>query len=145
MTQSVKMRIGDNERAWLKARAMQRVATAALDKHRQFLLMEFIEAYLPLEEPHLSAFHKLLLTEDFREAAMLGKTSFELGMERGEARGEEKGRRLLVRDLLEAKFGPLPETALARLEALSSDKVRDLGRALLAPTCTLVSLGLTDP
>src|SRR5262249_49207655 len=44
---SVLMRVDDNQRAWLKARAMQRIATAELTAYRRFLLMECVEAYLP--------------------------------------------------------------------------------------------------
>ncbi len=131
MALSVRMRIPDNERAWLKARAMQRVATAALTVHQRYLLMEFIEAYMPLEGPHLSEFHRLLVTPDFREAEMLAKTSRELG------------ERLLLRDVLEAKFGTLPDDAIHRLEAMEESDLRRLARAQVK-AASLAELGLVD-
>jgi hypothetical protein len=126
---SVLMRVGAEETAWLKARAMQRIAAAELTAYRRHLLMECIEAYLPLEGPHLEEFRRLLLTEDFKEARMLGKTSFELGQ------------RELLRDQLEARFGTLSETALSRLDAVPFERLRALGRDLLRAR-SLVELGL---
>jgi hypothetical protein len=136
---SVLMAIGADQQGWLKARALQRVSAAAMTPYRRHLLMEFIEAYLPLEGPHLEQYRQLLLTEDFKMARNLGKTSFELGMEQGRTAGQ----RASLRDQLEAKFGTLSETATQRLEAMSADRLRQLGRELLQ-NLSLVNLGLED-
>jgi hypothetical protein len=136
---SALMQISPDQQGWLKARALQRVANAEMTPYRRHLLMEFIEAYLPLEGPHLEQYRQLLLTEDFKMARTLGKTSYELGMEQGRTEGQ----RASLRDLLEAKFGTLSETATQRLEAMSADQLRQLGRDLLQNK-SLVQLGLED-
>ena len=130
---SVKMRIADNEKARLKATAMRRIATAAVDTARRFSLMDFVEAYLPLEEPHLSEFNDLLLTKDYKEAAMLGKTTLEVG--------REQGQQSLARRMVEARFGTLDAEALRRLEAMDEDDLVELGLALQTAK-TLADLGL---
>jgi Domain of unknown function (DUF4351) len=137
---SVLMRVDPDRAAWLKARAMQRVATAELTAYRRYLLMECIEAYAPLDGPHLEEFHRLLLTEDFKEARMLAKTSFERGKEEGLVQGE----RSLIRRLLEAQFGPLSPTASQRLEQLPPERLETLGLDLLQGR-SLMEMGLEDP
>ncbi|MBY0227788.1 MAG: hypothetical protein K2W96_00770 [Gemmataceae bacterium] len=136
---SVKMRIDDNGRARLKAQAMQRVATAALPDQRRWLLMEFIEAYSPLEEPRLAEFHRLMVTREYKEASMLAKTSRELGIEEGAVRGQ----RLLLRKMAEARFGTLGTEALRRLEAMDEDDLTRLGLAF-HDAKSLADLGLAD-
>jgi hypothetical protein len=138
---AVLMRIPPDEKAWLKARAMQRVAEAQLSEFRRYLLMECIEAYLPLEGPHLAEFERLLTTEEFKMALKIGKTSFETGMEQG----QERGQRALLRRQLEKRFGPLSETVRQRLEAWPADKLPELGETLLTAK-SLAELGLEgDP
>jgi hypothetical protein len=118
---------------------MQRIATAELSVYRRRLLMECVEAYLPLEGPHLQQFRDLLLTKDFREAQMLAKTSFEMGVEKG----MEQERRAYVRRLLETRFGTLSETATQRLAAMSFEKLQDLGTDIVLGK-SLVEMGLED-
>jgi hypothetical protein len=43
-----------------------------------------------------------------------------------------EGQRELLRKQLEARFGPLPSSVAARLQTLSSDRLTELGCALLA-------------
>lgn len=140
---SVLLRINPDQQGWLKARALRRVASAEMTPYRRHLLMEFIEAYLPLEAPHLEQYRQLLLSEDFKMARTLGKTSYELGMEQGLEKGLAAGQVALVRDLLEAKFGLLSETTLQCLQRLSLDRPRQVGRGLVQGT-SLVELGLAD-
>jgi hypothetical protein len=136
---SAKMRVEADQSGWLKARALQRIATAELNEHRRHLLMEFVEAYLPLEGPHLEQYQQLLLTVDFKEARMLGKTTFELGVEKG----IEKGQLDLLRGQLEERFGVLSETARQRLEALPAERLGPLSRDLVRGK-SLVEMGLED-
>ena len=139
----VLMRIPVGQEARLKARAMRRIAEASLTPMRRFLLMEMIEAYLPLVSPHLGEYQQLLLTEDFKMVRVMGQTTFEKGIEMGEEKGRLDGQRLLLRDMLEAKFGPLSEVARQRLAALPAERLRELGRALLRAG-SLAELGLED-
>lgn len=87
---SALMRVPPDRRAWLKARALQRIAEAELSAYRRFLLMDFVEAYLPLDGPHLDEYRRLLITEEFTMALKIGKTSFEEGMEKGIEKGMRK-------------------------------------------------------
>ena len=70
---------------------------------------------------------------------VLAKTSFELGEERGEARGERK---IVVRQL-EKRFGTLSADVLRRIEAWPVERLGDLGEALLS-AASLAELGLED-
>jgi hypothetical protein len=47
----------------------------------------------------------------------------------------------LVRSRLESRFGPLPSAALAEIEAMTSDRLSELGCALLDAS-SLEELGL---
>jgi hypothetical protein len=58
-----------------------------------------------------------------------------------EQRGVQKGRRELLREVLEDRFGPLSTETVARLEAWPSDRLRELVRALLSAQ-SLQELGL---
>lgn len=141
---SVLMRVAEADTPWLKARAMQRIAAAELTAYRRFLLMECVEAYLPLHGPHLSEFQSLLITEGYNMVRVLGKTTYETGYEKGMQDAQasfEKGQRELLRLILEDRFGPLVEPAKGRFEALPADKLRDLARALLHAK-SLADLGL---
>jgi hypothetical protein len=130
------MRVQEVQKALLKARAMDRIARAAVTADRKWCLADVVEAYLPLHEPHLSAYDHLLLTEEFKMARQLAQTTFE--------RGEESGQRRLVREQLEERFGPLSETARTRLAAWAGDRLGELGRSLVRAN-SLVELGLEDP
>lgn len=101
--------------------------------------MEIIETYLPLVGPHLQDYERLLLTEDFNMVRVLGQTTFEKGIEKGEIQGQ----RALLRRQLEWAFGPLSEMARTRLEALPSERLLDLGEKLLKAK-SLAELGLED-
>lgn len=56
-------------------------------------------------------------------------------------RASDLQRRVFITRQLEARFGPLPPSAIAQLQALSSDRLTDLGCALLSAT-SLEELGL---
>jgi hypothetical protein len=131
---SVLMRVADGRRAELKAEAMQRAATSENDEYRRYLLCECIEAYLPLEGPHLAEYEQLLLTPKYQEARMVGQTSYEKGLKKGEEDGLHKGRlRLLgvLRKQLEHRFGTLDQAVLDRLEALSDEELDTLAERIV--------------
>jgi len=53
------------------------------------------------------------------------------GWTRGEAAGQVVGAGMVVRDQLEARFGPLPPAILKRLEAADAEQLRAWGRRVL--------------
>jgi Domain of unknown function (DUF4351) len=63
--------------------------------------------------------------------------------EKGLEKGLEKGRRETLREQLEARFAPLSPKVLQRLEQLTADQLKDLGKALLHAQ-SLRELGLED-
>jgi hypothetical protein len=130
---SALMRVPAGRRAELKAEAMQRLATAPENEARRYLLCECVEAYLPLEGPQLAEYEHLLQSERYKEAQMIGLTSFEKGV--------EKGQRALVERQLRRKFGPLSPAVQQRLAALPGDRLAELGEALMT-TASLRELGL---
>jgi hypothetical protein len=133
------MRSPLQRRAELKAEAMQRVATAGVTEYRRHLLLECVDAYLPLEEPHLAAFQELLRTPKYREADKMVQTTFERGVEQG----IELGHRALLRRLLEKRFGPLTEAVLKKLSSLTPEKLLEVSDALFAAQ-SLQELSLVD-
>jgi hypothetical protein len=113
------------------------------------VLSECVQAYLPLEGPQLAEFEALLLTERFKEARMLGVTSFEKGLaqgleqglEKGREQGLEQGQRNLLLIMLEGRFGPLGVEAKQRFDALPREQLPAFGRSILRAT-SLADLGL---
>jgi len=155
---SVLMRIPEERKAELKAEAMQRLATSPENEWRRYLLCECVEAYLPLEGPQLAEFEGLLQTEPYKEAMKMAVTSFEKGMEKGVEKGRqmaetsfekgmekgmEKGQRALLRRWLERRFSPLSEEVLQRLDSWPSERLPELGDAVLTAS-SLQELGLED-
>jgi len=63
---------------------------------------------------------------------------------RGEARGKVHGAGLLLRDLLEQRFGVIPAEALERLEQADAERLMAWGRRVLAAQ-TLDEVFVEDP
>jgi hypothetical protein len=82
---------------------------------------------------------KNLLTEKYKGVREMVTTTFEKGLEQG----RQQGYREMLRDLLETRFGPLSEQAQQRLTSWPPERLRELGRALLAAK-SLQELGLED-
>ncbi len=136
---SALMRIPADSIARFKADAMQRLATAEVDAARRFLLCECVDAYLPLEGSRLDEYDRLLLSEKYREANMVGKTNYERGFEKGQNEAETA----FLAKLLVTRFGPLPEHAHQRLQEMSHEQREQLALKLLKAG-SLAELGLGD-
>ena len=61
----------------------------------------------------------------------MGKTIVQHFIEEGEARGEVRGRQLILLNLLQAKFGDLPSPVEARLRQLSVPELDELAVRLI--------------
>src|SRR5262249_39247810 len=131
--------------ATLGAEALARIKESPLTNQQRFLLAECVEAYLPLDADQQKEFEKLVATEKYAGVKAMNKTSYEKGIEAGiEAgieKGEANGRRAVLRELLEARFGELSSAAQERLQMLSLDELNQMGKAILTAK-SLVDLGL---
>lgn len=148
------MRIPRGRIAWLGAEALRRIAEAPLTDQRRFLLGECVQAYLSLDEEQQKQFAQLVATEPYAGVRAMNTTWYEKGREdertlhptwyeKGLEKGREEGRRQLLRELLEDRFGTLPAAAIERLQQLPSDRLVELRKAL-ARGATLRELGLED-
>ena len=136
---SALMRIPKDRIAWLGAEALRRLQSAPLTDQQRFLLAECVQAYLPLDEEQQREFEKLVATELYQGVRAMNTTWFEKGIEKG----IEKERRETVREQLEDRFGALPPLAQERLQALSTEELKSLRKALLH-AASLKELGLED-
>jgi hypothetical protein len=71
----------------------------------------------------------------------MGKTYYQALIEEGEARGEARGRRLLLLNLMQAKFGALPVEVAQQLEGQSVAQLDALAVRLIGAE-SLAELGL---
>jgi hypothetical protein len=118
---------------------LRRLSGAPLSEQQRFLLAECVQAYLPLDEERRAEFEKLVATEPYQGVRAMNTTWFEKGIEKG----IEKGRRETLREVLENRFGALPPQAAERLQALTTEDLKSLSKALFHAT-SLKELGLED-
>jgi hypothetical protein len=127
------MKIPKDRVAWLGAEALRRIQAAPLNDQQRFLLGECVQAYLPLDETQKREFERLLATETYHGVKAMNTTWYEKGIEEGIEKGIEEGiekeRRESLRELLEARFGPLPPGVLSRLEEIPAERLQPFRRA----------------
>lgn len=129
------MRIPRDRMAWLGAEALRRIQELPLTEQKRFLLGECVQAYLPLDEEQQREFERLAATEPYKGVRAMNATWFEKGI--------EKGRRELLLEQLEERFGPLPAGAAERLQEWPAERLTVLARAILHAQ-SLRELGLAD-
>jgi hypothetical protein len=122
----------------LRAAMMRRVVTGALDDAREFLLVNIIETYCELSDEQNERYEQLIAREEYRNVQDLELTWADKLL----LKGELKGRRETLLRLLAQKFGTLPESVTARVEAYESAEELDacLERILMASS--LEEMGL---
>lgn len=131
------MRVPKERKIALAGEALARIVHSPENSYRKSLLCECVSAYLPTDAEQRQRFEDML-----RNHPDPGVQAMEMGLlDHVEQRGELKGRRNLVRELLEDRFGTLSPETLARLEAWPGDRLRELGRSLLSAK-SLAELGL---
>ena len=139
------MRVTKERRIALASEALERLVHCPENTYRKRLLCDCLNAYLPLDEEQRQQFEDMLRNHpdpgvQAMEMGLLDHIE-QRGMLKGKLEGRLEGQRELVREQLEARFGPLPPTALAHLQAWPGDRLTELGRALLSAT-SLEELGL---
>jgi hypothetical protein len=132
---SALMRAPRHQREVLAAEALKRIEESNLDLAKKYLLGDCIRAYSPLTTEQWEAFERLIRTPPYRGVQAMMKTWKEEGI--------DIGRRQLVLEQLEERFGPVSPSVRSRIESLAGDKLRQIGKALLKAT-SLRDLGLED-
>jgi hypothetical protein len=128
---SALMRWPDDQRVAMALRAIERIVSSAETTRRKILLIEFIQAYAPLADDQRIALESLIAQNPSPEVQTMKtwfETKYDEGYEKGEENGLEKGiekgmekgtettYRVVLRQLLESRFGPLSATLSQRLE-----------------------------
>lgn len=99
---------------------LRRVGRAELDDARKFLLVNFVETYVQLDEAEQEEYEQLLAAEPNEEVKTMEMTWGDQKIAEGMEIGRMEGVRSSVMDLLERRFGPLSERTKERVLAVSS-------------------------
>jgi Domain of unknown function (DUF4351) len=128
---SVLLRTADRRQTVRKI--LRRIARASPAEGRRALEALFVLARLRHLGPLLNEeTAKMPVLIDWMNDEVIGPR-LRQALEEGEQRGEERERRLLVRQI-EKRFGPIPEWAQARLDAMSLDQLEETGLRLFDAT-----------
>ncbi len=129
------MRVPLARRAAVHAEALRRLAEARENDYRRYLLLDCLETYAALDEAQARELEALLRTDRYQGIQAMAVTTFEKGM--------QQGQRTMLRQQLEAWFGPLSPRAQERLEGLGPEQLDALALALREAR-SLQELGLED-
>jgi hypothetical protein len=131
------MRVTKERRIELAGEALQRLVHCPENTYRKAMLCECVSAYLPVDDEQRRQFEDMV-----RNHPDSGVQAMELGLlDHVEQRGMQRGKLELLQGLLEARFGPLPSSVVARLQTWPSERLTELGCAVLTAT-SLDELGL---
>jgi Domain of unknown function (DUF4351) len=127
------MKMPKDQAESLGAEAFRRISEAPVTDRKRFFLTEYVKTYLPIDETQKHELKKLLDTEEYSGVRAMNKSWFD--------EAEEKGRRHVLRELMEERFGPLPAAVTERLRGLSLSELMPLSKAILRAQ-SLSELGL---
>jgi len=115
-------------RAWLKAEAWKLTRGLPLTDFARMLVTDCVDTYAKLDPAQVAEFNNLVEPEppEVRPMGVIYET-----WERGKTEGRVEGRVEVLTDLLEGRFGALAPEVRLRLQQLSVEQLRDLGRRLL--------------
>jgi hypothetical protein len=124
--------------AALKAESLQGIAQSEFDEARQWLLVNFVETYLPLETAEEQRYRQLLAEEEYVMAKRVEMTWGD--------RMQLRGKRDALLTVLRTRFDPVPEDWARRIEAIDTLAVLDalLIRAAKATDLDEVRAALPD-
>jgi hypothetical protein len=109
------LKIPRDKVAWLGAEALRRLTEAPLNDQKRYLLGECVQAYLPMDEAQQREYERLVATEPFAKVKAMKLTSFEKGV--------LQGRREVLREQLEERFGELTLKTCERLEHMTPEEL----------------------
>jgi predicted transposase/invertase (TIGR01784 family) len=118
------------DRLLFRREMLSRVLDSELDDALKYLLVNVIETYFRLSREEVERFRRLISGKEYRKMQEVELTYFD----ELELKGVLKGKRETLLRQLTAKFGPLPEDAVAKIAAVSSASELDtyLDRVLTA-------------
>lgn len=134
------MRRGESrDRLELHREMLSRVLESELDDTGKYLLVNVIETYDELSAEETERLRRLISGKEYGKVQDVELTFFD----KLELRGALKGKRETLLRLLAAKFGPLPEEALAMIAAIASGSELDtyLDRFVTANSLEDIGLG----
>lgn len=125
-----KMKIAPQDRGKVRNECLRMLATLQLDPARSKLIGGFIDAYLTLTAAEMKQYEREFkkLTSAEQEARMDLVSSWE---RRGIERGLHDGKEGLILQMLNRRFGDIAPQVKERLNELPTDKLDELGLALL--------------
>ncbi len=124
-----KMKYSRRERVCLKADFLRLILRAGVDPARQSLLVEFVEAYMPLRIDEQSRFEELVTSEKSYEGVRAMVTTYEqAGIEKGRLEGKLEA--LLL--IMENRFLKVPAVVKRKVQQInSSERIDELLKAML--------------
>lgn len=121
---SALMRTGRMGRVLRKVTSFRQKSLIETDEARRALLLNVIETYLKLSTEEEAEFQRLLGQPEFAEVRQMitiyEQRGIEQGIEQGMEQGIVRGMRRTLLNLLRARFGELPESVTAWIEAIES-------------------------
>jgi hypothetical protein len=122
------------------------VATSGLEEAAQFLLVNVIKTYLPVPEGAMKRYRRLISREEYRKVQELelswADRLREEGREEGLHEGLIRGKRETLKRQLAARFGTLPPTVEAHIDAVASAEELDGYLDRVLTVASLEGMGL---
>ena len=134
-----KMNIAPNERAKVKLECLRLLVTLKLDPARMQMISGFVDTYLELNRAEMQQFTSELAKEQPAQQEKVMQITgnwmregWEKGLLEGRQEGRREGQAALVLQLVQHKWGALPQRTKRRIERLSPEALTELGIALLS-------------
>lgn len=140
---SVLMKAAAGDRLRIGETAMRRIAESPLPDAQKALLGDCIETYIELPEAELARFREAVNAHATGRIQPVNKTRVQLAEEKGMEQGRILTMRAAVLELLEARFGAVPDDIADRVNATDAiDTLRGWHRAA-ATTADLATFRAT--
>jgi hypothetical protein len=131
---SVHMKRGKLSKAQLKIECLTKIAKAKLDEAKEFLAFNFVQTYLPLEQPEQDEYTKLLGKTPSQEAKKMEltwadqvqKKAYKEGKAEGKAEGKVEGKIETLLKILELRKLTISKTQQGTIRACADVAQLDL-------------------
>ena len=140
------MKASKEGRPYQKQVSLQRIATSGVDDARKMLLANIVETYLPLSAAEQEQFAALLAqpgTEETRQMiSVYEERGIAKGLQQGLQEGIVGGKRDTLLRLLRVKFGALPPSVEAQVQAIADEAQLDTLSERVLTANSLQDMGL---